>query len=225
MKKMGILIFSLTLAVGLSSTISCNIGDLKSMNGVQGSGRAKSETRNVSDFKMVDASSAMYLEIAAGKEFSVQVEADDNLLQYIKTDVSGDTLKIYSKGNISPKTKINVKISMPELTGLEVSGASNASVSNAMGNSIELKASGASEVKIEGEVKNVKLEASGASAIEAETLKCQNADAHASGASTITTAPANDLTAEASGASNIFYTGEPKNIEQNSSGASSVKEK
>ena len=225
MKKLGFLFFVSALLFGSLAALNCSVGSFKNMTGVQGSGNAKSETRNLSGFKKVEASSATNIEVVDGKDFSVQIEGDDNLLQYIKTEVSGDTLKIYNTGSISPKTKINVKISMPELTKLEVSGASDATVSDAAGDSIELKASGASKIKIEGETKNVITEANGASKIEAENLKCENAEAHASGASTITVAPDNDLTAEASGASSVFYTGEPKNIKQNASGASSVRQK
>ena len=47
----------------------------------------------------------------------------------------------------------------------------------------------------------------------------------ASGASNATVSASNDLKVDASGASKISYTGEPKNIKQNSSGASSVTKK
>ena len=65
-------------------------------------------------------------------------------------------------------------------------------------------------------------DASGASTIDAENLKVENADVEASGASKATISATNDLKVDASGASKISYIGEPKNIKQNSSGASSV---
>ena len=68
-------------------------------------------------------------------------------------------------------------------------------------------------------------DASGASTIDAENLKVEDADVEASGASSATVSATNDLKVDASGASKISYNGEPKSIKQNSSGASSVTKK
>ena len=227
MKKISFILFVAALAIGSISAVSCSVGNLnfKSMSGIQGSGSAKRETRNVSGFEKIDASGAVNVEIVAGEDFKVEVEADDNLLQYVKTETSDDTLKIYSADKISPKTKLLVRISLPELTKLEVSGASGATATNIKGDSIELRASGASKIKAVGEIKDLNAEASGASTIEASNLIAENADVDSNGASALITAPINDLKAQASGASTVYYTGEPKNIKQDVSGASSIKRK
>jgi hypothetical protein len=90
---------------------------------------------------------------------------------------------------------------------------------------LRLSINGASKLKIDGEIRELKAQASGASSIDAEGLKTENANADASGASSITVNAAGDLSANASGASSVKYVGEPKSLKQNSSGASSVKKK
>ncbi len=227
MKRPSLRVFAAILIIGLVFLNGCGFaGFNKSFGGgVQGSGTAKTEQRNVSGFSKINAGGAVNLEITAQKDFGVTVETDDNMLSFIKTDVSGDTLKIYSEERISPKTKINVKISMPELKDLDLSGASTAVVSNVNADSLELGASGASKIKIDGQAKDLKSDASGASGIDAENLRVENADVESSGASSTTVSAANELKADASGASSIYYTGEPKNVNQKSSGASSVKKK
>lgn len=225
MKKYGLLIFIFALSIGLAFSTNCSFGGMRNFGGIQGSGTSKTETRKVSGFSKIDASGAINVEVSVQKDFSVEVQADDNLLANIKTEVSGNTLKIYSEDRISPKTRINVKISMPEIEGLEVSGASSGNVSNVKANSLELKASGASKIKADGAAKKLEAEASGASTIDAENLKVEDADVDASGASNATVSASDDLKVEASGASKISYSGEPKNIKQNSSGASSVTKK
>lgn len=224
MKKLGFAVSLLALTVGLIFAPGCNLGNLN-LGGKRGSGTPKTEQRNVAGFKKVEADGAINVEIAAQKGFSVSIEADDNLLPLIKTEVSGDTLKIYSEDRISPKTEIKAKISMPEIEGLDVSGASSGNVSNVNSDSLNLEASGASKIKIDGKVKDLKGEASGASSIDAENLAAENADVNASGASSAIVSATGELRADASGASKIFYTGEPKNIKQNSSGASSISKK
>ena len=195
------------------------------LSSVQGSGNIQNEKRDIAGFMEIEASGAITLEIVAQKDFSVEVEADDNLLPLIKTEISGDTLRVFTKGKISPRNKLVVKISMPELNFLDVSGASGATVSNVETNSLKLEASGASKIKIDGETNSLESEASGASTIDAEGLNVENADVEASGASNTTVSATNELKANASGASTIYYTGEPKSISPKSSGASSVKKK
>ncbi len=114
---------------------------------------------------------------------------------------------------------------MPELSALDISGASVATVSNVKADSLKLNASGASKIKIDGEADNLDSDASGASKIDAEDLKVENADINASGASNTTVSVTNELKADASGASTIYYTGEPTNVSPKTSGASSVKKK
>ncbi len=225
MKKFGLVIFIFAIAIGLVFSTNCSFGGFSNFGGVQGSGTSKTETRNVSVFNKIEASGAINVEVFVQNGFSVEVQADDNLLANIKTEVSGDTLKIYSEDSISPKTRINVKISMPEIENLEVSGASSGIMSNVKADSLELKASGASKIKIDGTAKDLEADASGASTIDAENLKVENAKVDASGASSAAVSASNELKVEASGASKISYVGEPKNIKQNSSGASSVAKK
>jgi hypothetical protein len=220
MKKFNFAGYIALLIISLFASCSLN-----NMGGIKGSGNVKTETRNVSGFKEIKAENAVNLEITVQKDFALTVEADDNLLEHVKTEVSGGTLKISTVDNISLKNKINIKISLPELTNLDVSGASTAKISNVKTDSLKTNASGASKIKVDGEVKSFEATASGASGIDAEGLKTENAKADASGASSITVSPTGDLDAEASGASTVIYTGEPKNIKQNASGASSIKKK
>lgn len=222
MKRLGLLAFITALAVGLTFSTSCDFGRL---SGIQGSGTVKTETRAVRDFTKIDAGGAVNVEVTVQKDFGVTVEADDNLLANIKTETSGDTLKIYSEDSISPKTRINVRISMPRLEKLDLSGASSGVVTAVNADSLELKASGASSIKIEGVAKKLNADASGASKIDAENLRTEDTDIEASGASSSTVNAANELRADASGASKITYLGDPKNLKQNLSGGSSINKK
>lgn len=214
MKK---LLFLVVLA-GLG--LSCN-----KLTGIQGSGTAKSETRALTGFKEIKAGGAVNLDISFKPEYSVSIEADDNLLEHITTEVNGDTLVIGMKDNINSKNKINVRITMPELTDLDISGASTGNVAAVKGEKLVVGLSGASKLKIDGEVRQFNARAGGASNIDAANLKVENADVDSSGASGITVNASGDLKAGASGASSVTYIGDPRSLKQNSSGASSVKKK
>jgi Putative auto-transporter adhesin, head GIN domain len=229
MKKIGLLIFISALVIGSIFANSMDFGrfSIGSMffNRVEGSGVLKAEKREVSGFSKIDGSGAINVEIVIQNDFSVEVEADDNLLQNIKTEVSGDTLKIYSEGRLSRKNPVNVKIGMPSIEGLEINGASKANALNIKSDELFLKANGASKITIGGEVKNLESRINGASTVDAENLKSENVQIKVNGASKATVFATNRLEANANGASRITYIGEPTNLEKRANGASSINSK
>jgi hypothetical protein len=223
MKRLNFLIFVAALAISFTFVWACNGHTGLGIDQVANSGNAKAEKRNVTGFKKIDAGGAFQLEIVAGKEFSVEIEADDNVLPLIKTEVRGDTLHIERENKISFNTnRLVAKISLPELNGLNVSGASRARISGVVADDLKLEASGASRIEISGVAEEVDADLSGASRLEAGNLQVERAEVDASGASTANVFVSESIKAEASGASSISYAGNPKSVDKNASGASSV---
>lgn len=232
MKKLGIIIFGAAIIVGIviSNFFSFGkaSGDLLNFSfksGVRGSGNAAAESRDASGFTAVEVGGVFQVEIVNQKDFSVEVEADDNLLTFVKTEVDGDTLKIYSEESMNTRSPVRVRIGAPNIAKLDASGASKVSMSNIKNESLVLGLSGASKVSLSGETGRLNVEASGASSVDAAKLNSQAAEIEASGASNVTVAAAESLKLDASGASRINYTGNPKNVEKHSSGASSISQK
>lgn len=231
MKKIGLIVFIAALAVGVVLASISSFGRFRgkifsfNFGGVHGSGAMKSETRNVSGFSAIDVSGAFEVEIVAQKDFSVEVEADDNLLELIKTEVDGDTLKIKSEKSLKSSNPLKIRISAPNIESLDLSGASKVNIANLNNDSLSLDSSGASKIKIEGTTKSFDVEMSGASRLDAENLKAENVSVDSSGASSAYVFVTNELKADLSGATNVTYSGSPKNVQKKTSGASSVKEK
>ncbi len=226
MKKIGLLIFAFALIIGVVASFSTSFGRFSFFTPrIVGSGILKTEVRNISDFKTVETSGAINVEIIAAKEFSVEVDADDNLLEYVKTEIDGTTLNIYTEKWLTTNTKMNVRISMPELLNAKVSGVSTMTIDNLKNDNFSLKASGASKIKISGETNTFDFKLSGASVLDAENLLTEFADAKVSGASNAVLNVSESLEAKASGASEITYIGEVKNLKKHSSGSSSIKQR
>ena len=123
MKK---IIVAVLVAVLLTSGLLVGCGGV-----VVGSGKLATQEFNFSDFKRVDVSSAFEVEIAQSGSYHVSVTADDNLFEYIEVSKEGETLKIGLKTvtNLGPAT-LKAQITMPQLSGLILSGASKGSVSS-----------------------------------------------------------------------------------------------
>ncbi len=230
MKKIGIIVFIVALAIGVAVagvfSFGRAAGNLFSFNigfgCVKGSGNIQTEKRTVSNFKAVEVGGVFIVEITAQKDFSIEVEADDNLLPLIKTESDGETLKIETAERISTRSPIRLRISAPDIENLEISGASKVSVLNLANDSLRVDSSGASKINVEGTTKNFVVDMSGASKLDAENFKAETVSVDASGASRATVSVSSDLKVDLSGASKVVYFGSPSNLEKKTSGASSV---
>lgn len=232
MKKIGILIFIVAIVVGVAvanvlsfGKASGNIFTFSFGSGIKGSGVASSETREADEFTGVDVGGVFEVEITAGKEYSVQVQADDNLLPFVKTEVDSGVLHISTEKRINSQTPLRVIVSAPDVDHLDISGVSKVSLFGTKNSELGIHMSGASKLKLEGETSELNVEVSGASSIDAESLKSKTATVDASGASKVSVFVTEHLNSDASGASKIQYSGNPASVEKKTSGASSVRQK
>ena len=233
MKKIGILIFASALVIGLVVSNIFSFGRAAhhlfnfsvDFGREKGSGKIVTEKRSLSGFKGVDVGSVFQVEITAGKEFAVEVETDDNLLPLIKTEVNDGILEIELERHVSPTGKILVRISAPDVSELDVSGAANVTLNGVKNSNLAVEASGASKLKITGETTKLTIESSGASKIDADGLKTENASVDGSGASHIDLNVSGELNADLSGASQVIYSGTPTAVHKKTTGAGNVSPK
>ncbi|MEM9413616.1 MAG: DUF2807 domain-containing protein, partial [Planctomycetota bacterium] len=92
----------LTGCLAMISCCGCNIANFVFEPGVAGSGVMMTEARAVGEFQKIKLSGSGSVIVQCGNENSLTVTADDNLLEWIQTEVRGDTLFITSTKNIRP---------------------------------------------------------------------------------------------------------------------------
>lgn len=230
MKRIGIFVFIAALIIGITVGSVFSFGKSSrpffnfsfNFKGVKGSGNTATDARSATGFKGVDVGGVFQVEINAQKEFSIEVEADDNLLQYIKTDVRNGVLYIETSKKISPTGPIRVRVNAPEIENLDVSGVANVTANDIKTSEFGIDSSGASKVKVSGEAGKLTVDVSGATKIDAESLQVGDANVDASGASNVMLSVSGELRAEASGASKVIYTGTPSSVIKSTSGGSRV---
>jgi hypothetical protein len=211
---------------------------------VRGNGNIVTVQRNMGDFNSIDAGGAVEVRVRQDAAHSVRVETDENLLEYLEIFKDGNTLVIQpQKGyNLQPSDEVIVYVAAPEFRVINVSGASRIMGENRIsGNTLELGASGASEIQMDVSLSKLQADLSGSSALQlkgnaarfeaegsgASKFKCldlvtDETSLDISGATDAEITANKQLNIEASGASNVDYRGNPS-ISQNSSGASSVR--
>lgn len=207
------------------------------------------EVRNVGAFSGIKVSGGIDVYLSQSDNYALAVSASDvKFRDDIKTEINNGVLTIsYNGGNFRYNTnrKLRAYISFKALESLEASGASDFIINgNFTSNSVKVKLSGAcdikgavnidnlqlnisgaSTVKINGTVQNIKIDASGASDVKNYDLVADNCVADLSGASDVKITVNKSLSAKASGASSLYYKGNPERKDVSSSGASSVSQR
>jgi hypothetical protein len=212
---------------------------------ISGSGNVKVESREVADFNTVRASNGLDVFITFGKSYSVEVEADENLQNVIRTEVSGGSLKIYSEKNIRNEKAKNIRITVPSLEEIEASSAADVKCENVLEtNRLTISASSAGEVRMEvktkeihvdasssgsvelsGESLQLEADASSAGSIDAEKLQVKYCTVSASSAGSASVWASDEINAQASSAGTIRYKGDPSSKKIDTSSAGTVKQR
>lgn len=187
-----------------------------------------------------------HVDISQGGTFSVVIRVDDNLVQYLQVAKEGNTLKIGLKPGYSVRNAtLQAEVTMPELTGLDLSGGSHATITDfkstkaldvdlsggshlrgdiEAGNA-SFDLSGGSDVTLSGLGQNVTIDASGSSEVDLADFPVADVNVEVSGGSEATVKPSGRLDADASGGSDVYYLGNPTLGKIGTSGSSSVERK
>ncbi len=211
---------------------------------VKGSGDTTTETRDLKNFTGVSTSTAIDIYLTQGDKFKVVVEADDNLIEYIVTDVVDGVLKVrFRKGiNVTWSEKKLVHVTMQEVDYISASSAGDVIGKTAVrSDDLKIRTSSAGDVKLEVYAKNLDLktsssgditlsgeadymEASTSSAgdIKAFELTVKEADVSASSAGDVKITVTERLNARASSAGDVQYRGNPTKVDARSSSAGDV---
>lgn len=192
---------------------------------VTGSGKLATGEMNFSDFTRVEVGYAYEVEVTQSSSYSVSITADDNLFDFIQVSKTGETLKIrLQSGYNYQSVTTRAKITMPELRGLGLSGAAQATVvgfSSSEDSKFDL--SGASSLDMSDmSTDDIKISLSGASWVTGDITASGDAQFNLSGASRVELdGSANDMLIKASGASHLELADFPvHNADVSLSGAS-----
>jgi hypothetical protein len=174
---------------------------------VVGSSAQTSKDYTYSGFTKVQVDQQFSVNVRRGKEFAVSVTVNDNLVQYLKVEVQGDTLHL----GLDPSKKytladLTADITMPGLEAVTADGASDVNIDRfAAAGALALKVAGASKLTLTAvKAKDASLDMSGGSAM--------------GGGITLT----GDLDVKGSGASEAFLTGAARDLRLVVSGAGVV---
>ena len=177
--------------------------------GVKGNGDIRTEKREVQNFTTVVADGGLQVNWTSGAP-ALSVTTDENLMEYIRTKVSGDKLHIEWTKQLRPTRRIVINISSPSLRGAEINGAVRLSAAKLSGQNFFLEANGATRVTLDGTVDGLAASLNGASRLDAEKLQTRTSELSITGAGRADVTASDVLKVAVSGAGKVTYSGTPK---------------
>lgn len=227
----------IALCMGTITTVEAQVRRVK------GSGDVRTEVRNVKNFTGVKTSTAVDIYLTQGNDFRVEVEADDNLIDKIITEVEDGVLRVYvDRVSITWKEKMIVHVTMKDIDYISASSAGDViGMTPIKADDLKIRTSSAGDVKIEvkarsldlatsssgditisGEADYLEASTSSAGDIKGFELTVKEADITSSSAGDVKITVTDRLKARASSAGDIYYMGNPNYVDARSSSAGDV---
>jgi hypothetical protein len=236
----------LLAAIFFISTSTINAQWWSSTKKVTGNGDLVEQIRNLTNYDAVTVTGMMEVELIAGREGKILIEAESNLMEHITTEVVNGTLKIsVEKGfSLQPSRNLPLKLTVPvesigsvSLTGSgEVYSSTGLTANNFRVNltgsgdvTLNLEAkevagviTGSGNVTLKGKTGHFSGRVTGSGDLKAYELTAKTAEANVSGSGDIELQVQQELKARITGSGDINYKGNPQIEDFKSVGSGSV---
>lgn len=201
----------------------------------------KEKDYSLIDFDRLEMGSDFHISVEQSNIYSIHVEGDRRNLDDLEVYKEGSTLVIKYEDNANRKHNTYITIRMPQLNGVNFSGASVSTIKGFESDDdldfilsgasdcqmdvgyreLNVDISGASRLRLYGLGDSIEGKISGASTLSAFDYPVREATLDASGASNVKVTVSDQLEVVASGASSVLYRGNPT-VSSNVSGGSTV---
>ncbi len=216
-------------SIAALSLVACEEVTIKvgHKNGVKGSGVSATETRAMSEFTGVELAGVgkLLLKVGEGTTYSVKLTGDDNLLPFIETVVTGNTLSIRPKDSISLSNSVGFtyEVTAPKIEKIESSGAASVEGSGFRGGKLALDVSGVGSVKLAGRVDEFRADLSGAGSLNSSELIANDVRVELSGVGSADVQANQRMRGSVSGLGSINWRGDATDVKTDVSGLGSVR--
>jgi hypothetical protein len=203
--------------------------------------------RNVSGFHAISISGPFKVFIKVGNTESLRIEADNDIIKEIKTEVKNNTLQIKQKESWKLwkdyKKDINIHVTVKNLDDISVSGSSTLKIEDPLKNdkmtllvsgsgnmSLSITAkevgstiTGSGTMNLSGSASTSKIKLSGSGSFNGLNLKTNKTSVTISGSGDANVFSDEEVSATISGSGNVNYKGNAKSTNIKSSGSGKIK--
>ena len=190
-----------------------------------GSGIQKTVNFNPQPFSSLKVKSCFDVNFVFSHSESIQIIADDNLIDLVDLEYAADTLIVGFKDNVSFQTQnpLLINISYPRLDAVELKGSGNINVANLNQEAFEALLKGSGDIDLKGTVGHAILTLSGSGDIDAIALKALRVEAKLKGSGDIEATATDAADVRLSGSGDIKIYGNPASQQSKCSGSGDIK--
>jgi hypothetical protein len=233
--------FAVACAALAATFVGCAAMQYKT---VAGSGRVEREDRDVSNFKTVTLAGSGELVIQQGSTEELTIEADDNLIPLVLTNVSGGDLTIRWEDGVNaiPSKPVRFLLTVKDLTNVNLTGSGSLTADDFTGDSLTISISGSADAHLNavtlndlttsisgsgniiasGSANTFTIKVAGSGDVKAVDLKASTVNVKVAGSGDADVWASDKLNVSVAGSGDIRYRGEPKNVSQSIAGSGSV---
>jgi len=199
--RLGLGLLLLTLVAA-----ACDAQDLLTAD-VEGSGTVITQTRDVSGFTEVLLASSGDVVVSVTGTDSVIIEAEDNIMQLLTTEVVDGRLELQATDSFQTDIGVRYTITVADLVGIEIAGAGDVAATGVDADSFDVTISGAGSATLEGASHDLTVSISGAGDVDAEDLLARNVSVRIDGAGDAVVHALAQLAVFIDGAGDVEYVG------------------
>lgn len=222
------------------------INTVKAQQKIKGNGNITTITRTTSDYDAVSFTGSFDYVLVSGTEGKIQIEGEENLLQYIVTEVKNGTLSVRTENRTNLQTSRNktIKITVPfeEIHEVSLTGSGDVWNENTLtashfktsltgsgdvklqleAETIEASVTGSGDMSLKGQTTSLKVNVTGSGDYEGYQLTANDVDVSVNGSGDATIVCNGHLKARVAGSGDITYKGNPKTEDSKVAGSGSI---
>ena len=188
---------------------------------VQGTGPVKTEIRDATAFTKLESSFGIVIDLTVGEAPAITVEAPENLLPIISTEVRGDTLRITGTSDFFVATPVKVHVATPDLEAVKLFGGSIIMADDLALDSLGIELSGGAQFTATGSAAMLALEGSGGAMAHLDQLAADLVTLELSGGAQASVNATDTVLGDISGGAHVTVLG-PAQVEVDTSAGGSV---
>ncbi len=206
--------------LALPMLVACQLGDAEAKPAQASS----SKTTRTQPFHRLAISGGFEVRLQTGDEHLIEVMGSEDAISKVEIKVDKGELSVSREMSFWGNSEVRLRIVSPKVDAIDLLGAVSVEASGIEADKLRIEGSGASSLNLSGTVDQLTLDLSGASKVDALELFADKVRLEASGASSVKVRALSSLKVDVSGASTVRYAGTPKNLEVETSGASSIEQ-
>lgn len=213
---------------------------------VRGNGVDATDVRNEGSFHSVKSAGAFDVYLTQGEGSQVKIEAEENLMKYIITEVHDGVLVIkVRKGiNLRPKHDMKVYVTAPKFKRIEIAGSGNIVAQSKLSSTdgitmsiagsgdikvpdvdapkLEVRIAGSGKAEANGLTRDVEVHVAGSGDVHFKDLRAENAEIHIAGSGNVWVYCSQTLDVHIAGGGDVHYGGNPVNVKQKIAGSGNL---